>query len=58
MFWFIWDTVKHKITIELLETEETALFDRVNPTRMYFGGVPILMHGLCQSDNRRVLDRF
>ena len=62
MFWFNWDTVKHKIIIELLDIEEIAPFDRVNPTRMYFGGEPILnttrmyfegepilLHDLCQS---------
>ena len=62
VFWFSWDTVKHEIVIELVEVEEAALLDRVNPTRMYFGGEPILnttrmyfegepilMHDLCQS---------
>ena len=38
MFWFNWDTVKHKIIIELVEVEDNALLDRVNPTRMYFDG--------------------
>ena len=51
-----WEAVNAEILYQLMEGEEAALFDTVDPSKMSFnGGRPILVYGLCQSGKCREL---
>ena len=52
-----WEAVNAEILYQLMEGEEPALFDTLDPSKMSFnGGRPILIYGLCQNGTCRELN--